>query len=110
MKKRTSDEEFMRLLHRLSPDAKFKEAHQDEFAPRRIVVVSDEGLANKILEARKKGECFKTLEEVGDKQYYHCPVCGYVPGKMKATYLNRPREGIKYFCRICDSHMGTDFS
>lgn len=110
MKKQISDKQFLDSLNELSPTAKFKEAHSDEFGKRRMVAVLDEILADKIIEARNNKECFKTLEEIDQEQHYHCQVCGYVKGKLKGLYFNHRRQGIKYSCRICNSYIGTDFT
>nr|MBA4404950.1 hypothetical protein [Nanoarchaeum sp.] len=101
-----SNEEFTSLLANLN--APFKEQHSDEFGQRRVVAVSNQDLAEKILEARKNKECFQTEDELQNVKHYHCPVCGYVKDKVNGLYTNHPRQSIKYSCRICDSYMGTE--
>lgn len=102
-----SNNEFLTLLDNLK--APFKESHSDEFANRRVVAVSNQDLAEKILEARTSKECFQTEDELQNVRHYHCPVCGYVKGKVKGLYSNHPKQTIKYSCRICDSYAGTVF-
>jgi hypothetical protein len=106
MKTIASNEEFLILLDTLN--APFKEAHSDEFG-RRVVAVSNQDLADKILQARKDKECFPTEDELQDVKHYHCSVCGYVKGKFNGLYTNHPKQSIKYSCRICNSYMGTEF-